>query len=104
MLKTSKSTHKQKNQIILSKDYCLPRLIINETHEQSGHVGRENTLSLLPKHVWVVACKGLIKKDCIKCRQKFVKSNAPCMGNLPEKDFVTTQKSFSLTGIDYLVQ
>ena len=45
-----------KNQIILSKGHYLYRLLIRKI----AHVGREHTL--LRKHFWVVACKGLIKK------------------------------------------
>ena len=51
-----------KNQIILSKDHYLSRLLIKEIHEQNAHVGREHTLSLLRKHFWIVACRGLIKR------------------------------------------
>ena len=43
-----------KNQIILSKDLCLFRLLIKGIHEQNAHVGREHTLSFLRKHFWTV--------------------------------------------------
>ena len=56
------------------------------------------------KHVWTVACRGLIKKvlsDCIYFRQQFVKPNAPCMGNLPKERLYDNANPFSSTGIDY---
>ena len=98
---------KSKNQIILSKDHYLSCLLIKEIHEQNARVGREHTLSLLQKHFWIVACRGLIKKvlsDCMYCCQQFVKPNAPCMGNLPKERLYDSAKPFSSTGIDYLVQ
>ena len=50
---------KSKNQIILSKDHNLFRLLINKIYEQNAHVGREHKLSLLRKHFWIVVCRGL---------------------------------------------
>ena len=86
-----------KNQIILSRDHYLSRLLIKEILEQNAHVGREDTLSLLRKHFWIVACRRLIKKvlsDSIYCRRQFVKPNAPCMGKLPKERLYGNVKIF----------
>ena len=61
-LKQANIPTNSKNQIILPKDHYLSRLLIKEIHKQNAHVGREHTLSLLRKHFWIVACRGLIKK------------------------------------------
>ena len=93
-----------KNQIILSKYYYLSHLLIKEIHEQNAQLGIEHTFSLLRKHFWIVACRGLIKNilsDCIYYRRQFVKPSAPCMGNLPKERLCDKGKPFFSTGIDY---
>ena len=93
-----------KNQIILSKDHYLSRLLIKEIHEQSAHVEREHALSLLRKHFWIVACRILIKKvlsNCIYCRPQFVKPSALFMRNLPKERLHDNAKPFFSTGTDY---
>ena len=81
-----------KNQIILPKDHYLSRFFYKKTHEQNVHVGREHTRSLLRKHFWIAAWRGLIKNilsDCIYCRRQFVKPEAPSMGTYQKKEFMT---------------
>ena len=93
-----------KNQIILSKDHYLFCLPIKEIHEQNAHAGSKHTLSLLRKHFWIVACRGLIKKvlsNCIYCHRQFVKPDPPCLGNLPKERLYDNAKPFSSTRIDY---
>ena len=58
----------------------------------------------MQKHFWIVECRELIKKvlsNCIYCRRQFVKTSAPCMGNLPKERLYNNAKLFSSTGIDY---
>ena len=51
-----------KNQIILSKDHYLSRLLIKEIHKQNAHVGKKHTLSLLRKHFWIAAVEDVPKR------------------------------------------
>ena len=46
-------------------------------------------------HFWIAACRGLIKKYYIYCCQQFVKLNAPCIGNLPNKSFILALSQFT---------
>ena len=104
LLKHANIPTNSKNQIVVSRDHYFFGLFIKEIHEQNVHLGREHTLSLLRKHFWIVACRGIIKKvlsDCIYSLPQFVKPNIPCMGNLPKERLYDNAKSFSSTDIEY---
>ena len=93
-----------KHQIILSSKHPLSKLIILEKHVTNYHTGRDQTLSILRKTVWITNAKSLIRstlRNCMYCKRINSSPKAPIMGNLPTQRLAIGLPPFTNTGIDY---
>ena len=93
-----------KNQFIINKSLPILKLIIKDSHEKGAHIGREHTLALIRRKIWIPSCRGLIRKvlfDCLYCRRERIKPQKTFMTELPKERLDAYEKSFYNTGIDF---
>ena len=92
------------NQIIISKNHYLAKLIIRYYHVLNLHSGREHTLAAMRSKFWVTSCRGLIKqilKQCLYCKRRSCTPIHPKMSEIPKDRLAINQKPFTNCGIDY---
>ena len=93
-----------KNQVIINKSHPISKLIIKDCHEQGAHIGREHTLTLIRRKIWIPPCRGLIRKvlfGCLYCKRERVKPQKAFASELPKERLDSYEKPFYNTGIDY---
>ena len=78
----------------------MSTLLVLDKHERNCHIGREQTLSLLRKSVWIIKSKALVRKviqNCSFCQPLRVTPQSPIMSNLPEARLAINQPPFTNT-------
>ena len=45
-----------KSQVIINKSHPISKLNIKGCHEKGAHIGREHTLALIPRKIWIPSC------------------------------------------------
>ena len=92
------------DQVILSKNYTVSKLIISHYHKLTLPSGSKQTLASVREKFWIPACWGLIKQvinSCPLCKFRSAKSQQPIMSNLPNDRLSVGEKPFSKVGVDY---
>ena len=93
-----------KQPIILPRDHCLTKLVINECHNRVFHSGLRSTLAQLRSRFWVPKGRQKVKniiKDCWVCRKIQGQSFSPQpVADLPEFR-VREAPAFANVGIDF---
>ena len=77
------------NPMILPKGHHIATILIRHLHEDNGHCGVEQVLSLLREQFWVVKARGAIKKvlrACIHCSKQM----CVCVSVLPTDNCINT--------------
>ena len=93
-----------KNQVIINKSHPIWKLIIMDCHEKGAHIGREHTIPLLRRKIWIRSCRGLIRKvlfDYLYCKCERIKPQKAFMSELPKEISDAYEKLFYNTGIDF---
>lgn len=94
-----------KSPIILDINHRFTKLLIQNLHEQLNHVGVQSIINLFRRTFWIPKMTSSIKRVLRLCRIckrfKVEKVQQQSMGNLPRERFLTHQKTFTATGIDY---
>ena len=95
------------DQVILSKNHTVSKLIISHYHKPALHSGREQILASVRKKFWIPACRGLIKQvinSCPLCKFRSAKPQQLIMSNLPNDRLSVGGKPISKVGVDYFGQ
>ena len=93
-----------KHPVILPKNHHVSTLILRHTHKETGHSGRNYTLSRLREKFWIPQADSALRKilsKCVTCRKISAKPAEQRMANLPQDRLIPDKPPFSSVGIDY---
>lgn len=93
-----------KHPIILPADCTITKLLMENVHRNSGHLGRETILSTLRRKFWIVKGNALARKitnSCFICCKIQAKPMNQIMGELPAARISGDLPAFSHIGIDF---
>ena len=90
-----------KHPIILPAKGKVTDFLIQQTHEEVGHGGRQHVLSELRKRYWIIKGTSAVKRvigNCFQCRR--VHGQPEKKANLPRDRVCALEPPFTNTGID----
>ncbi|KAL4008191.1 hypothetical protein ACER0C_002043 [Sarotherodon galilaeus] len=93
-----------KHPLILPKGHHVSTLILRHIHQETGHGGRNYTLSRLRERFWIPQADSAIRKilsKCVTCRRTSAKPGEQRMANLPQDRLIPDKPPFTNVGIDY---
>ncbi|XP_030854473.1 uncharacterized protein LOC115929512 [Strongylocentrotus purpuratus] len=93
-----------KHQVILPKKGHVSKLILENLHKMSGHMGRNYMLSSLHQKYWMPSANAAIRRmisSCISCRRHRAKIMQQKMADLPADRVRPDEPPFTKVGIDY---
>ena len=102
-LTNSSLSEDAKHPIVLPKRHHVVDLIVQQTHEQAGHAGREHVLSQLRARFWILSGSSAVRRvlsRCLGCRRRRGPFVAQKMADLPS-DRVTPEPPFTNAGIHF---
>lgn len=76
-----------KHPVILPKHHHVSTLILRHTHQETGHRGRNYTLSRWREKFWIPQADSALRKilsKCVTCRKISAKPGEQRMANLPQ--------------------
>ena len=92
--------------ILLGKDSCITRLILEWCHQKMAHGGRGLTINKIRSNgFWIVQCKTTVKSllgKCVKCQLLWEKVGEQKMADLPTDRAIDEPPSTNC-GMDILV-
>lgn len=77
-----------KQPIILSRDFHISDLVIQQIHKETGHAGHNYMLSELRQRFWMTRANTAIRKiygRCVMCRRLHGKAGRQLMADLPQQ-------------------
>lgn len=89
---------------LIPKESAVARLLIRETHQAIGHLGRESVLANLRNEFWIVNANSLVRKElksCLQCRKRQARTMEQKMANLPMDRVESNLPPFTNVGLDY---
>lgn len=93
-----------KQPVILSRDFHITNLILQQIHEDTGHGGRNHMLSELRQKFWIPSANTAIRKvlgKCVTCRRLHGKAGKQLMADLPQERVLPDDPPFTRVGVDY---
>ena len=93
-----------KHPVILPKNHHASTLILRHIHQETGHSGRNYTLSKLRERFWVPQANSALRKilsKCVICRKLSAKPGEQRMANLPQDRLIPDNPPFTSVRIDY---
>ncbi|XP_046542848.1 uncharacterized protein LOC124253172 [Haliotis rubra] len=102
-LRRAEISEDMKHPIILPQKNHVSMLIIRDTHDRLGHVGRNHVLSALRAKYWITRANSAIRSvmnKCVFCRRFKTPTSTQMMSDLPACR-VTPAGPFTYTGIDF---
>lgn len=93
-----------KHPAILPKDHHVTQVIIRKIHQDTGHSGRNYTLSRLRQQYWVPRANAAIRKQiskCVVCRRLSGRAGEQQMADLPVERTTPDQPPFTNVGVDF---
>lgn len=75
-----------KQPVILSRDFHIADLVLQQIHKETGHGGRNHMLSELCQKFWMTSANTAIRKicgRCVTCRRLHGKTGKQLMADLP---------------------
>ena len=103
-VKSTETFLNNSDQVILSKNHTVSKLIVSHYHKLTLHSGRKQLLASVREKFWIPACHGLIKQvinSSPLCKFRSAKPQQPIMSNLPNGRLSVGEKPFSKVGVDY---
>ncbi|XP_041354483.1 uncharacterized protein LOC121372258 [Gigantopelta aegis] len=93
-----------KHPVLLPKDSCVSSLILRDSHNIVGHMGKNAMLADVRQRFWIIGggtlAKQLVSK-CVVCRRYRVKVKEQKMANLPTDRLTPDEPPFTRVGVDY---
>ncbi|XP_062704301.1 uncharacterized protein LOC134286665 [Aedes albopictus] len=93
-----------RNPVILPKDHCVTRLIVQNYHVKYHHCNHETVVNELRQVYHIpklrVICKS-IRTSCQQCINQRAAPVPPLMGDLPAARLAAFTRPFSFIGVDY---
>ena len=92
-----------KHPAILLKRHPVTKLLVLNTHVQTGHVGIQHVLSILRYRYWIMGGAATIKHyvfECMQCRNLKAVPGAQVMSPLPDVRIEPGQRAFYACGVD----
>ncbi|XP_037631889.1 uncharacterized protein LOC119491753 [Sebastes umbrosus] len=93
-----------KHPVILPKGHHVSTLILRHIHQETGHGGRNYTLSRLRERFWIPQADSAIRKilsKCVTCKKISAKPGEQRMANLPQDRLIPDKPPFTNVGIDF---
>lgn len=97
-----------KHPAILSKGSPIANLILQHTHQEVGHCGRNYMLAVLREKYWIPHANSAVRRiisKCIVCRRLNAKAGRQKMADLPEHrllpGLLPDQPPFTNVGVDF---
>ena len=93
-----------KHPMILPGEHHVTMLIIRNTHETTGHCGREYLLAELQQRYWIIGARAAIRKvigSCIVCKRRDKAACQQQMADLPADRVTPGDPAFTHSGVDY---
>ena len=80
------SSYDVKHPIILPAKSSVSYMLVRNTHETVGHLGRGTVISALRQKYWIIGVSAMAKRvvnDCIGCRKRHGRPSVQIMADLP---------------------
>ncbi|KAL6483375.1 hypothetical protein MHYP_G00082470 [Metynnis hypsauchen] len=93
-----------KQPVILSRDFHITDLLLQQIHLKTGHGGRNHMLSELWQRFWIPSANMAIRKvigKCVMCRRLHGKVGNQLMADLPQERVIPDDPPFTRVGVDY---
>ncbi|XP_048241823.1 uncharacterized protein LOC125374660 [Haliotis rufescens] len=93
-----------KHPIILPKKCFVSQLIVQDSHESMGHMGKAAMMTYLRQRYWIQGVGHLIKKitsTCVICRRCSAQRKKQKMADLPVDRLTAGEPPFSRVGVDF---
>ncbi|KAL6470498.1 hypothetical protein MHYP_G00216170 [Metynnis hypsauchen] len=93
-----------KQPVILSRDFHITDLLLQQIHLKTGHGGRSHMLSELWQRFWIPSANMAIGKvigKCVTCRRLHGKVGNQLMADLPQERVIPDDPPFTRVGVDY---
>nr|XP_039272687.1 uncharacterized protein LOC120346953 [Styela clava] len=92
-----------KHPIIIPNKSSIANLIIEHTHQVTGHSGREYVIAELHQKFWIIKANAMTRKilnNCISCRKRQRAPESQLMADLPEDRLIPDKPPFSFVALD----
>ncbi|KAK3106560.1 hypothetical protein FSP39_022546 [Pinctada imbricata] len=103
-LSNSEISFDAKHPIIIPKESKVARLLVEDAHKSSGHMGKNATLSILRERFWIVGANSYLKSvisKCAICKRYQSPPMTQKMANLPSERLEPDEPPFTRVGMDY---
>ena len=93
-----------KHPVIIPKTSKLSRLIMDDAHRSTGHLGKNSTLAVVRQRFWILGASDLFKSiasKCVICRKYQSPILKQKMSDLPKERLQPDNPPFSSVGMDY---
>ena len=93
-----------KHQIIILKEDCITRVIIDDYHKACGYSGREHVLGSVRQKFWITQGSSTVRsvlERCVSCCRRQAPLCQQKMADLPESRILAEKPPFTSVGVDY---
>ena len=93
-----------KHPIVIPYKNHVTDLIIQDYHENVGHMGQETVLTSLRSTFWIVKGRSAVRRNlrrCGGCKRRRAQPGEQFMGDLPSNRITPKKPPFSQVGVDY---
>ncbi|XP_066270881.1 uncharacterized protein [Branchiostoma lanceolatum] len=103
-LRQATLSEEMKHPMMLPKTSRVSELVIQEIHEDNGHLGRNYVTSKVRERYWIPQVNSLIRQvngKCVTCRRHHGKTGEQKMADLPSFRVIPENPLFTNVGVDY---
>ncbi|XP_066300879.1 uncharacterized protein [Branchiostoma lanceolatum] len=97
-------SEEMKHPMMLPKRSRVSELVVRETHEDNGHLGRNYVTSKVRERYWIPQVNSLIRQvigKCVTCRRHHGKTGEQKMADLPSFRVTPQNPPFTNVSVDY---
>ena len=101
-LSHSEIPYSAKHPTIIPKESKVARLLVEDAHRSTGHMGKNATLSVLRERFWIAnSCVKSVISKCAICKRYQSPPMTQKMANLPPERLQPDEPPFARVGMDY---